>query len=190
MLYRISVILVHGLLKLFCKLEVKGREAFWAERPFILAANHSSNLDPPLLAVVSPRKIAFLAKKELFANRLFARYLHSVGAIPLSRDKTDLTAIRLSLETLKSRPLLVFPQGRRSADLEAINSGVGFLCKKAKVPVIAARVEGTDKVLPPDAKFLHRGRIKVTFARVDTISAVDTYEDITRKVMAKIKSLD
>jgi 1-acyl-sn-glycerol-3-phosphate acyltransferase len=66
---------------------------------------------------------------------------------------------------------------------------VGFICKKAKVPVIAAKVSGTEKVFPKGAKFPRLGRIKVTFKKVDNIAADDTYEDITQKVIAAIKSL-
>ena len=97
--------------------------------------------------------------------------------------------MRLSLKTLKTKALLVFPQGTRGRGLDEVNSGVGFLCKKAKLGVVAARVYGTDKVFPKGAKFLRRGRIRVVFARVDTITSDDTYQDISSKVMETIKNL-
>jgi 1-acyl-sn-glycerol-3-phosphate acyltransferase len=189
MLYRISTLLVYFCLKLFFGIEVAGKDEVPSSGPFILAANHLSNLDPPVLASVIPRKICFLAKEELFRNKIFALYLRDVGVIPLERQKTDIKAMRLALKVLKSRPLLVFPQGTRARSLDEALSGVGFLCKKARVPVVAAKIYGTDSALAPGAKFLSLSRIKVVFGRVTGIERDDDYGEITRRVVEKIKSL-
>ena len=189
MLYRISAALVRCYLKLCCKLEVRGKENVPEKGPFILAANHLGNFDPLLLAAVSPRKVGFLAKEELFNNKLAVSYFKGVGVVPLKRGRGDIRAVRLALETLENKPLLIFPQGTRRASLEAANSGIGFLCKKAKVPVVAARIYGTDKEPSKEVNFFNRGEIRVVFARVDNIGEGDNYEDITRKVMDKIKNL-
>ena len=189
MLYRLSKILAYSFLKLFYKLEVKGKKYIPKAGPFILASNHLSNLDPPTLAVSSPRKIGFLAKEELFKNKLLALYLRGVGAISVKRDKSDIRVMRLALKTLKTKPLLIFPQGARGGGFMAANSGVGFFYKKTGVPIIAARIYGTDKALPKGAKFFRKGGIKVVLARVDNIEKSDSYEDVTQKVMNKIASL-
>jgi len=189
MLYRISTTLVYCYLKLFYKLDIRGKEAFPKKGSFILAANHLSNLDPPLLAVVSPRKVGFLAKEELFYNKISALYFKNVGLMPLKRGQSDIRAVRLALKALESKPLAIFPQGARGLSLEAANNGVGFLCKKAKVPIVAARIYGTDKESSKEVSFFNKGKIRVIFARVDNIEEADNYEDITRKVMDKIKSL-
>jgi len=189
MLYSLSRALCYCVFKIFFSLEVKGKDAFRANEPFILASNHLSHLDPPLMAVASPKRIAFLAKEELFSNKLFSLYLKDVGVIPIKRGSSDIKSMRLSLKTLKTKALLVFPQGTRGRGLDEINLGVGFLCKKAKVPVVAARIYGTDQILPRGAKFLRKGRMRVVFARVDTITPDDTYQDISSKVMETIKNL-
>ncbi len=189
MLYRISTTLAYCYIRLSYKIEVRGRENVPKKGPFILAGNHLSNLDPPLLAALSPRKVSFLAKEELFKNKIVGLYFRSVGLLPLKRGQNDIGAVRLTLKVLKSKPLAIFPQGTRGVSLEAANNGVGFLCKKAKVPVIAARVYGTGKEAPEKVNFFNKGKIRVIFARVDTIEEGDSYEDITQKVMDKIKSL-
>jgi len=107
----------------------------------------------------------------------------------LKRGQNDIRAIRLALKLLKNRPLTIFPQGTRGASMEAVNSGVGFLCKKSKVPIIVARIYGTDKESCKDVNLFNKGKIRVIFARVDNIEEGDSYEDITQKVMGKIKSL-
>jgi 1-acyl-sn-glycerol-3-phosphate acyltransferase len=189
MLYRLSTALVFCFFKLFFAIEVKGKQVFPVHRPFILASNHLSNLDPPVLASCCPYKVSFLAKEELFRNKLFALYLKDVGAIPLKRYRADIKIMRLTLDILKKKPLLIFPQGTRDASFNEANAGVGFLYKKAKAPIIAAKIQGTDLILPKGANFFRKGKIKVIFDRVNNIKESDTYSDITLKVMNKIRSL-
>ncbi len=190
MLYNIATAALLILCKCLFKLKVKGKDSFPKKTPFILTSNHISNLDPVILGVAAfPRGVSFLAKEELFSNKLFALILKDVGAIPLKRGKSDIRTVRIALKTLKKRPLVVFPQGTRSSGFDKVNSGVGFLYRKAKVPIIAAKIQGTDKVLPRGAKYLSRGRVKVTFSKVDDIIDSDNYKDIASKVMNKIKTL-
>ena len=67
--------------------------------------------------------------------------------------------------------------------------GVGFLYKKTKLPIIAAKIYGSDKILPKGTKFIKRGRVKVIFAQVRGIKDTDNIEEITLKVGEKIKNL-
>ena len=189
MLYRISTTLAYCYIRFFYKIEVRGKENIPKKGSFILAANHLSNLDPPLLAALSPREVSFLAKEELFKNKISGLYFRSVGLMPLKRGQNDIGAVRLALKVLKSKPLAIFPQGRRGSSMEAANNGVGFLCKKARVPVVAARIYGTSKEPSKRVNFFNKGKIRVIFARVDNIEKGDNYQEITLKVMDKIKSL-
>ena len=136
MFYRASTFIVYCFLKLFFGIEVVGREAIPSKGPFIIASNHMSNFDPPVLAVASPRKLVFIAKEELFNNKIGSLYFKGIGCIPLQRQGSDIKALRLALKVLKKNPLLIFPQGTRTNSLDSALSGVGFLCKKAKVPVV------------------------------------------------------
>lgn len=189
MLYRFSTFIVYSILKIFFKLEVQGADCFPKQGSFILASNHVSFLDSPAVSSCCPRKVVFIARADLFDNKLLGFYMRRVGVIPIKRYSADSGALKVALNALKIKPLLIFPQGERTHDLDDVRPGIGFLCKKSAVPVIAARIHGTDVVLPRGAKFLHKGKIKVVFSRVDNIEENDTYEDITAKVMGKIKSL-
>jgi 1-acyl-sn-glycerol-3-phosphate acyltransferase len=189
MLYRLSTIITYCLSKVFFGIQVEGSKVFPAKQSFILASNHLSNLDPPILACACPRRVGFMAKEELFKNRLAALYLKDVGAIPLKRDKSDVRVIRQALKVLKTRSLLIFPQGTRGGDFDQAGLGVGFLCQKAKVPVIAAKISGTDQILPKGAKFFKPGKVKVIFSRLDNIGKQDSYQDVTSKVIQRIRSL-
>jgi len=189
MLYRFSTFIVYSILKIFFKLEIKGADCFPKQGPFILASNHISFLDPPAVSSCCPRKVVFIARADLFNNKLLGFYMRRVGVIPIKRYSADLGALKVALNALKIKPLLIFPQGERTSNLDDVRPGIGFLCKKSAVPVIVARIYGTDVVLPKGAKFLRPGKVKVIFSRVDNIEKDDTYEDITTKVMDKIKSL-
>ena len=189
MLYSISRFLSACILKIFFNLEIKGKEAFPKNRPFILASNHISNLDPVVAGVGCPYKLAYLAKEELFKNKLFGRYLKSLGCIPLKREQSGAGVLRQALKVLKTKPMVIFPQGGRSESYDDFKAGVGFLQKKSGVPVIAAKVYGTGQILPKGAKTFKKGRIKVIFARVDAIKKGDSIEDIAVKVMERIKNL-
>jgi len=177
------------LLKIFFKLQVKGKEVFPYEQPFILAANHISHIDTVVIGVGCPRRLHYLAKEELFKNKLFGLYLKKLNVIPLKRSRTDFRALRLALMILREKPLAIFPQGTRADSYDSFKAGAGFLYKKTEVPIIAAKVCGTDIVLPRNAKFFKAGKIKVIFERVANIKQDDSYEEITAKIIAKIKSL-
>lgn len=172
------------------RVKVENRSIFPRRGPFILASNHCSNIDPILLGITCPRLLAFLAKQELFNSRIFAFFLRRVGVIPLRRGKTDVFAVRSALAILRhDKPLVIFPQGRRDAAIDTAFNGVGFLYRMTGVPIIAAKITGSDVVLPKGAKWLKRAPLQVSFQPVDTVVPADDYTAITRKVLEKIRSM-
>ena len=189
MLYWMTIFVCRFVLSLFSKIEVIGIDNIPKKTPFILASNHLSNLDPPLLAACSPRKLNFLAKKELFRKRFFNWYFRSVSAIPINRDNASSSTLRECLKVLKTEALILFPQGSRENGLDQAFNGVGFICRKSKRPVIAAKIYGTDILLPKGMNFPKRGKIKLIFDIVDNIKASDNNEEVTTKVIEKIKSM-
>ncbi|MBU0694346.1 MAG: 1-acyl-sn-glycerol-3-phosphate acyltransferase [Candidatus Omnitrophica bacterium] len=189
MVYSLVKFLAAFFLKWLFKIEVKGKDIFPRNCPFILASNHSSYLDPLVLGSVCPRQLRFLAKEELFKNKLFALFMKALGVIPIARGKGNLGIMRRALGILKEKPLVIFPQGTRTLDYEKFKAGIGFLYKKSNVSIVAAKIYGTDEILPPQAKFIRKGKIKVIFDTVGSIDELDNYQEIASKVIDKIKSL-
>lgn len=189
MLYKFLRALSKFLLKLFCKIEVKGKDVFPSGGHFILASNHISNLDPVLLGVVSPYVMNYIAKEELFKNKLFGFIMKKINVIPFKRGSSDIKALRTAVRVLKKKNLVIFPQGTRGMEYSNFKLGVGFLHKKTGAPLIVAKIYGSDSVLPKGAKFMRKGKLKVIFAPVDNINEGDTYEEVSTKVIEKIKSL-
>ncbi|TVR47174.1 MAG: 1-acyl-sn-glycerol-3-phosphate acyltransferase [Puniceicoccaceae bacterium] len=127
--------------------EVSGVEHIPAEGPFIIASNHASFLDPPLLGCHFQRQLVFFARRSLFKPGLASWWLRTVRTIPVDRDgEADVAALRQTIAALKAgRPLVLFPEGTRSTDgtLGASRPGVGLIACRTTVPVIPARLFGT-----------------------------------------------
>ncbi len=191
MLYRLGKILSVFFFRLFFRLEVKGKDKIPRKEAFILASNHISYLDPVVLGAASPRRIYFLGKEELFKNKLFGYILKNLGVIPLNRYKGDIGAMRIALKLFKEKKaLLIFPQGSRgNISVDKVKPGVGFLFRKASVPIVVAKIFGTEKALPKGKKLLRFVKVKVIFDRLNNFRDTDSYKIISCKVLDKIKHL-
>jgi 1-acyl-sn-glycerol-3-phosphate acyltransferase len=87
--------------------------------------------------------------------------------------------------------VVVFPEGTRggSGTEKRTQSGIGFLAVKGNVPVIPVHIGGSDKVLPPGAKFPKRGSVTVTFGKPIQFTKDRSYEDIVSAIMGEITGL-
>ncbi|MDP2360229.1 MAG: lysophospholipid acyltransferase family protein [bacterium] len=144
--YRLAAFLLRSLFRLTYRLDVVGLEQVPLDRPLILAANHQSNLDPPLIGAFYPREISFVAKKQLFARAWMARLLHHFNAIPIDRAGVDRRAIRAIRSRLEEgRDLIVFPEGTRSKDgrLGRPRAGLGMIVGAAEADVLPVLVLGS-----------------------------------------------
>jgi 1-acyl-sn-glycerol-3-phosphate acyltransferase len=132
---------------MFFRGEIIGRENLPATGGFLLAANHASFLDPPLIGCQVSRQIAFFARKTLWKGGLSSWWLDTVGTIPVDRDGgQDVSAIKRVLKAIKAeRGLILFPEGTRTLDgrLQAAKPGVGFIAVKTQVPVVPVRIIGS-----------------------------------------------
>ncbi|MFA6281130.1 MAG: lysophospholipid acyltransferase family protein [Candidatus Omnitrophota bacterium] len=189
MIYEICKALCKLILKFYCKIEVQGQQLFPRQGPFILASNHISNLDPFVIGTLCPRQLYYLAKEELFKHSFFRWLLKNINVIPVKRGHGDLRVMRAALGVLKNEPLLIFPQGTRSDNYDNVKGGVGFLYKKAKVPILAAKISGTDKMLPKGGKRINSGEVNVIFAKVEELDDNENYEAIAAAIVRKIKEL-
>lgn len=133
--------------EMFFRGEVAGLENIPAGGPFLIASNHASHLDPPIVGAQVPRQMSFFARKTLWKPGIASWWLDTVGTIPVDRDGgSDISAIRRVLRALdEGKPLILFPEGTRSPDgrLQTAKPGVGMIACKAQVPVLPARIFGS-----------------------------------------------
>ena len=113
--------------------------------PLIVACNHVSYLDPPVLGTACPRRLQYMAKQELFSIPLLGAAIAAVGAYPVDRKGSAKSAIKRSLDVLKEGGAIgIFPEGTRNRDgTRPAQVGVALLAQLSGAPVLPACVTGT-----------------------------------------------
>ncbi|GAB4186136.1 MAG: hypothetical protein Tsb0015_03750 [Simkaniaceae bacterium] len=146
--YRMVLCLVWIVFKIFYRLRVFGREHFYTGEG-IIAANHASYFDPPVVAISAPEEIAFLARKSLFKPFIFGRLIRALNSYPVSGNATDISVFKTIISLLEhGKKVLLFPEGSRSfnGEIQPFKEGISFLMLKAKSPVIPTYVHGTHEI--------------------------------------------
>lgn len=194
--YRFILSLARGTLHLFYSPRVHGEENFVLGKA-ILACNHLSYLDPPVVAISSPEEIHFLAKKSLFDIPIFGRFIRKLNAHPVGRNAEDVSVLKRVTRLLNSdRKLLLFPEGKRSAteSLQPLLSGLGFIACKTKAPIIPVYIKGTGKIWGPKRKFPKiGGKIDCFFGKPiywETFSHMEKKQAMTAIVQTTEKRLE
>lgn len=156
---------------------VSGLENVPKKGPLIVAPNHVSTLDPPVVACSIDRRISFMAKEELFRNRLFGGLIRSLGSFPVHRGEADTEAIRLAIRLLgEGHAVLIFPEGTRGngAEMLPVNRGVAMLAKRSGAPVLPVGIAGTHRKMPKGKGFPKFVGVRVRYGEPFR------YEDVAR----------
>jgi 1-acyl-sn-glycerol-3-phosphate acyltransferase len=171
----------------------------------ILAANHASFMDPPLVGSAAKRAIHYLARDTLFRFPGVGATLRSVNAVPVSREGGALSGLRAILEQLElGEAVVLFPEGTRSRDgnLLPAQPGIGLVAIKSGASVVPVRVFGSFDAFSRDMKFPRPRKVSVKFGKPirfekqceeakDATKArlKEVYADVAAKIMEEIASL-
>jgi len=179
-------------------LKVYGRGNLIQNGPAILASNHASYLDPPLVGVACSNGIYYLTRKSLLELPLIGPLLRELNTVPIDRERGDLGAVRAVLGLLKSgKQVLMFPEGTRSQDgrLQPARAGIGLIIAKSLAPVVPIRIFGSYEALSRSGH-LRFGRISVVIGKPLFFSKEDlgtdervAYQRLSDRVMAAIADL-
>ncbi len=167
----------------------------------ILAANHASYFDPPLVGSRVPRQLTFFARKTLWKGGLASWWLDAVGTIPVDRDSgQDVSAIRRVLQVLKDgNAIIVFPEGTRSRTgaLQPAKPGVGLLACRTGVPVVPVRIFGTFEAFGRGGPLRLGTPVSIVFGRPlaqadydDRSDGKERYQKASERIMAAIATLE
>jgi 1-acyl-sn-glycerol-3-phosphate acyltransferase len=127
---------------------VTGRERTPLQGGLIVASNHVSFWDPPLVGSACARGLYFLAKEELFRTPVLGPLIRAYHSIPIRRGMADLSGMSRAIEVLKrGEALLMFPEGSRMRDgeLHPARPGVGMMAVSAGVPIVPCYISGSNR---------------------------------------------
>ena len=148
MVYALAKLIAGIVFRIKYRVKITGIEHIPGSGGVILCANHTNALDPILIAMAVKRKLRFIAKKELFENKALAALINALGAFPVDREATDITAYKTAIKLLRNgEALLLFSQGTRHKPLDMANnkSGAAFFGIKALVPIVPIGISSTFK---------------------------------------------
>jgi 1-acyl-sn-glycerol-3-phosphate acyltransferase len=194
-LYWVLKAIFYIILKVFYRFEVIGSENIPEEGGVIVAANHVSYLDPPVIGAALKRRATFMAREGLFKIPIIGGCIRAYS-FPVRRGRPQPSTIKEAVQRLKSGELLVmFPEGGRSSDGSPLDAkrGIGMIAAMSRMPVVPTCIKGTEEALPVGAKFLRPARITVIFDKpveIDRQAADKHFHEMaSRDIMGKIRNL-
>lgn len=149
LLYKVGHVVVNAWLSVVYGWRAYGVENVPKEGPVILAANHLSYLDPPLIGVAMDRPVHFMAKAELFRIPIFSNFLRAIHTIPVRRGGADRAAIREAFAVLERGGVFaLFPEGtrNRTGTLLEPQRGVSLIALRSNAVVIPVGITGTSRL--------------------------------------------
>lgn len=199
-MYQFSTRIFKLFLFLWHRLKIRGAEHIPDQGGVLVASNHASFLDPPVVGVgYRGRPIHFMARDTLWNSKFGAWWMNKVGCIPVSRGTGDIKALKLTIKALKAgQAVSMFPEGTRTedGDLQAAKSGIGFIIEKSGCVVVPAYIDGTYKAHPKGSRFIKPCKISITYGTPITQedfkalgSGREAYEAYAALIMQRIADL-
>ena len=151
--YHATRLVAQCLLACVTRVQVLGRENATELHAFILAANHISHFDPPIIATIVRRKVDWMAMAEFFPHPILGPILRAIECFPADRDRADLATIRTAVRRLKNGRIVgMFPEGGIRDGVKSVlqgaplRPGVSTLAHMAKVPILPCVILGSDRL--------------------------------------------
>ena len=166
----------------------------------LVAANHASFFDPPMIGQAFDEALHFFARKTLFSNPIAGGILRSWQAIPIDRDRPDTASLKATIRILRNGgKVLIFPEGTRTRDgkLQPAEAGPGLFIAKADVPVLPIRIFGTFEAYPRSVIFPRPASVTMVVGEryvpdLDSrkhLSSRDLYQSLADELMERIGAL-
>ncbi len=189
MLYGIIKTIIKPFLFLIYNIKVLGKENLPKNEGYIVCGNHIRALDPILMAIALPPQLHFMAKVELFKNKLLRKLLYAVGAYPIKRGEADIKSIKTSLKYLKEdKNIGIFPEGTRNkTDELRAEPGIAMLAIRAQKDILPVSIKSTYKFFR-SSKIIIGEIISLEEFYGKKLKNSD-YTDISIEIMKKIRAL-
>lgn len=204
--YRLGWYFFRALFKIYFRSRFYNPERVPLTGPVILAANHASFLDPPLVGSGLRRKINYLARESLFDVFVVGSVLKSWSVVPVDREGGGAKGLKAILDRLLAGgAIILFPEGTRSRDgkLQPARSGIGLTVIKSAAPVVPVRVFGTYEAFGRHLRWPRPHRLAVKYGRPLDFRALraeaktcskprlkEIYQQVADEIMAAIAKLE
>lgn len=144
MLYHIFSTILYGLIKLFNRLEIRGKENIPTGQRYVVTCSHKGWVDVIMLAIaLYPIPVHYMAKKELFEGRWKKRFFESIKAFPVNRENPGPSTLKIPLKLLKENKCVgIFPSGTRTNEDLPLKRGAVTIAVKANAPLLPAVFKG------------------------------------------------
>ena len=190
-MYRLSQLAFELMTRLLFRVEIHGRENIPAKEPYLIASNHMSYLDPPLIGMAFRHIVVnFIAKKELFGRSLVGLWSRSVQTIKMDRER-GIEGLKEAFKRIKEgKVIAIFPEGTRVSEGgdSSVKKGIGFIVVRAKVPVVPVLIKGTGKALPKGGGMKRGARVSLHIGRPIPVSDPGIREATERKDYEAVSS--
>jgi len=190
--YRLVRSTVRAFARIVFGFRTRGTENIPTEGPVVFACNHISYWDPPLVSVGTRREVHFLAKEELFENRLLGWLIRSLNSIPVPRGPLGLGAFGAASKVLAAGgALIVFPEGTRSptGELGEAKPGIGLIATRGGAKVVPAYVTGSANMAAAASR---KRKLVVTYGHPiepGEERTSEAYRGLTDRIMNAIREL-
>jgi 1-acyl-sn-glycerol-3-phosphate acyltransferase len=190
----------------YCARKIYNAERVPTEGPLILAGNHASFVDPPLIGGSLPRLINYFGRESLFKYPLIGSLFRSWNAVPFDRTGKNPRGMKVVIDRVRDGAAIVlFPEGTRTVDgkLQSGKAGIGMLVVKTEAPVVPVRVFGTFEAFgrhitiprphPMAVKYDHPVMFKELRAEAKTCSRnrlKEIYQEVADQIMERISKLE
>ena len=204
--YRLGWLVFRAMYATYFRWRVFNAENVPVRGGVILASNHASFLDPPLVGSGLKRDINYLARESLFRFPGIGALLRSWNAVPVDRDGGGARGLKAILDRLLAGgAIILFPEGTRTRDgkLQPARSGIGLTVIKSTAPVVPVRVFGTFDAYGRHVKLPRPCRVTVKYGRplsfeqlraeaktCDKARLKEIYQQVADEIMAAIASLE
>jgi 1-acyl-sn-glycerol-3-phosphate acyltransferase len=175
------------------RVETVGLDQLDPSRSYIFMSNHVSNVDPPILIPLIPKRTSVMVKKELFSYPILGRAMRKGSLVPVDRGNRDagIAAVRAAKEVVQQGlNMTIFVEGKRSFDgkLLPFKKGPFYLAMECGVPVVPVTIVGTHYVMPKTRFAINPGTVKVIFHSPIEPKDFVSRECLMEKVRAAIES--
>jgi len=175
------------------RVETEGLDRIDPSRNYIFMSNHVSNLDPPILLPLIPKRTSVMAKKELFSYPLLGKTMRLGSLVPVDRGNREagIAAVREAAAVLRQGiNMTIFVEGKRSFDgkLLPFKKGPFYLAQECNVPIIPVTIVGTHYIMPKTRFAIKPGIVKIIFHPSIEPSQFESRECLMQKVRDVIES--